>query len=443
MPPTTPAVSSTAPGAFRLLQPWSLPIDLVLAVAVSVWIPVRIGYLRPSFATAVVDHLVDLVVLAVMVVDHWPRIRRSGGAAGSGAPASGRWSFAADCIVALPLFTLLAPFLGAGAEFALLVKLLMFRRVFSIHRLLDDLPDLHPVLARLIPLGLVLPIVINLLACGWNWLGGGTAGTGPDRTLNYVRAVYWTITTLATVGYGDITPNTTPQMIYACMTMLVGIGFFGYVLGNIASLLARLDAAREEHLELLSRVESFMSSNDVPAALRTRVREYHRYVWKSRKGYDVSTVLADLPPTLRVEVALFLNAEIIEKVPVLKGADRQLLEELVLELKPRVIIPAEEVFRTGEPGDGMYFIQRGNVEIVAADGTVLATLGPGSFFGETALLTARPRNATARAADYGDVFMLKRDAFEHVLSRHPVFRQQVQAIAATRSGDTRPPLPGA
>jgi hypothetical protein len=38
--------------------------------------------------------------------------------------------------------------------------------------------------------------------------------------------------------------------------------------------------------------------------------------------------------------------------------------------------------------------------------------------------------------------MLKRDAFEPVLSRHPVFRQQVQAIAATRSGDTRPPLPG-
>jgi hypothetical protein len=38
--------------------------------------------------------------------------------------------------------------------------------------------------------------------------------------------------------------------------------------------------------------------------------------------------------------------------------------------------------------------------------------------------------------------MLKRGAFEHVLSRHPVFRQQLQAIAATRPGDTRPPLPG-
>ena len=38
-------------------------------------------------------------------------------------------------------------------------------------------------------------------------------------------------------------------MIYAAATMMVGIGFFGYVLGNVTSLFARLDAAREQHLE--------------------------------------------------------------------------------------------------------------------------------------------------------------------------------------------------
>jgi hypothetical protein len=54
----------------------------------------------------------------------------------------------------------------------------------------------------------------------------------------------------------------------------------------------------------------------------------------------------------------------------------------------------------------------------------------------------RPVPAPARAANYGEVFMLKRDAFEHVLSRYPAFRQQLQAPAATRSGDTRSLLSG-
>jgi len=181
----------------------------------------------------------------------------------------------------------------------------------------------------------------------------------------------------------------------------------------------------------------------VPGPLRSRVREYYRYVWKSHQGYDVSAILDELPPKLRADVALFLNAEMIEKVPLLKGADRRLLEGLVIELKPRVVVPQEELFCAGDPGDGMYFILRGAIEIVTADGAVLATLGPGSFFGEAALVTARPRNATARAAGYGDVFFLKREAFERVLSHNPGFRQQVNAIAATRTGNTGSPLPPA
>jgi CRP-like cAMP-binding protein len=111
-------------------------------------------------------------------------------------------------------------------------------------------------------------------------------------------------------------------------------------------------------------------------------------------------------------VALFLNVEMIEKVPILKGADRRRLEGLVIELTPRVIVPEELLFHAGDPGNGMYFILRGEVEFVAADGTVLATLDAGSFFGEAALVTDRPRNATARAAGYGDVFFLNREAFE-------------------------------
>ena len=431
---------SADPEVPRLLRRWIIPANIIAAMAATVWIPLRMVYFRDFSGGGVIDYAIDFSVAVLMLINQWPRFARSRRIADSLLVAGGGWSPAADFAVAFPLFSVLHPFLGAQAEYALLIKLLMFRRIFSIHLLLDEIADLHPVLVRLIPIGFIVPLVINLLACGWSWLGSGSAGTSPDRELNYIRAVYWTITTLATVGYGDITPDTKAQMIYASLTMLVGIGFFGYVLGNIASLLVRLDAAREAHLEILSRVDSFMRGNAMPAALRSRVREYYRYVWKSHQGHDVNAIMEDLPSKLRADVALFLNAEMIEKVPILKGADRRLLEELVIELKPRVIIPEEEFFCAGDPGDGMYFILRGAVEIVAADGAVLATLGSGSFFGEAALVAARPRNATARAVGYGDVFFLKREAFERVLTRHPGFRKQVHAIAATRTGNTHPPL---
>ena len=415
-------------------------VNLIVGVAVGLWIPFRIVYFSHERRMAELDDLVDLAVLLLVAANLAQRWWKANRGASTESWLAGASTLTMDLLVALPLCTLLASSVGDAARYTLLVKLLLLRHVFSIPGLLDEFTNLHPVLARMIPLGFVVPLTVNLVACGWSWLGGGNAGSSPSRTLDYVRAVYWTIATLTTVGYGDITPETPPQMLYAAATMLIGIGFFGYVLGNVASLFSRLDAAREQYLELRDRVETFMRGNAVPAPLRTRVREYYRYLWRSRKGWDVGAVLADLPPKLRVEIALCLNAEIIERVPMLKGANPRLLEEIVLELKPRVIIPGEEIFRAGEPGDAMYFIQHGEIDIIATDGSVLATLGPGSFFGESALLTARTRNATARAADYCDVFMLNHEAFERVLNRHPDFRRQVEEIAAQRTGDTSSPI---
>ena len=162
------------------------------------------------------------------------------------------------------------------------------------------------------------------------------------------------------------------------------------------------------------------------------MRAYYRYIWESRNGYDDSTVLSSLPTKLRAEVALHLNAEIIDKVPLLKGADQDCLQDIVLQLKPLVVVPGEKIFHVGEPGDSMYFIHRGPVEIVSAEGRTLATLQPGSFFGEMALLTTNPRTATAKAADYCDLFVLSRTAFESVLSRYPTFAEHIQEVARQR-----------
>lgn len=63
--------------------------------------------------------------------------------------------------------------------------------------------------------------------------------------------------------------------------------------------------------------------------------------------------------------------------------------------------PGQVIFRQGEPGDCAYFIQAGEVEVVREDEqghpTLLARLSDGKYFGEIALLSNAPRNATVRA----------------------------------------------
>ena len=117
---------------------------------------------------------------------------------------------------------------------------------------------------------------------------------------------------------------------------------------------------------------------------------------------------------------------------------RELVREIALELRPVVYTPGDYVFRAGQYGRNMYFISRGTVEIIAADGkTVVNTLHAGNFFGELALLFSQPRTASVRAVDYCDLYTLDKETFDHVLARYPGFAAHIKQEADKRHPSAR------
>jgi succinate dehydrogenase/fumarate reductase cytochrome b subunit len=314
----------------------------------------------------------------------------------------------------------------------LLVNCLAIRHVIKIKTFLDEFDGLPPVLHRLVPIGMMMPLLVHGVACIWIFLGSGNIGPNDDKVVEYVKAIYWAFTTLTTVGYGDITASTIPQMLYVCFVQLTGVGVFGFVLSNVASLLSRMDAAREHHLDNLDKIETFMQSHHIPVDIKGRVRSYYHYMWKKHRGYQDHTLLEDLPVKIQSELLLFINRNIVSKVPLFKGASEELVEELMSQLSHRVYLPGEKIFHAGDHGDALYFIQSGQVSILTADNKLLATLHDGAFFGEVALISDSARNATAQAATYCDMYFLTKDSFHHVLNLHPDFKAHVEEVAQLR-----------
>ena len=73
----------------------------------------------------------------------------------------------------------------------------------------------------------------------------------------YIISMYWTITTMSTVGYGDISGVNNHERIYCAMIMIIGVTFFSYVNGAVASLLSNMDqheAENKENLETLRQI---------------------------------------------------------------------------------------------------------------------------------------------------------------------------------------------
>lgn len=96
----------------------------------------------------------------------------------------------------------------------------------------------------------------------------------------------------------------------------------------------------------------------------------------------------------------------------------------------------ESVFRQGEAGDAFYIVYKGKVEIrlrrLLIFWKTVTTLGPGHFFGETALISKEPRNATVVAVEPSLLFTLITADFAFVLRENPAAAAEMRSIAAQR-----------
>ncbi|GAB4426643.1 MAG: hypothetical protein OHK0011_08240 [Turneriella sp.] len=346
--------------------------------------------------------------------------------------------FAVDCVSLFPfdlitgnIFVGLPPYV---VDIAPLLRLTRLVRLLHLKELINrwrHADILNPSMMRLIILVLWILMVAHWAACGWIVLGN--VKSEYNAAENYLRAFYWAVTTFATIGYGDITPLNVPQIAYTICVEIVGVGMFGYMIGNIASLLANLDIARSKYQEKINRLNLFLEYRDIPIALRQKLRHYYRYMWESRRGYDENLILKDLPSALQKELAMHIHADVIEKVPIFKGASDAFIKEIVMKLTPAMFTPGDYIFREGEIGHNMYFISRGSVEVLSEKtNQVYATIGEGGYFGEIALLMAQPRNASVRAVEYCDLYTLDKDSFQVVLGEFPQFAAQIKRMARQR-----------
>ena len=128
-----------------------------------------------------------------------------------------------------------------------------------------------------------------------------------------------------------------------------------------------------------------------------------------------------------------ISRSVLEHVPLLAKGTPIFLHALALMLKPRVFGPGATIIKKGDPGQEMFFLSRGKVEVLGDDNKVLASLKEGDFFGETALLSTEVRTASVRAVTPCDLFVLGQEDFNQVLQDHPEIADSLRAAAAGHS----------
>jgi voltage-gated potassium channel len=361
--------------------PWARPVRIAHEAAVAIGVAAIVLSTQPGIGASWARALAIVVwVLAVVfAIEYVLRLAIAPWAhwAHNDEPWLARWHWATnfggivDLAGALPLVELLAGVAPATAQ--------LFG-AFWLFKLVPYAPGLDllgRVLrnARRMLLGLLLGFTMVLVVAAT--LAYVLEGETQPATFGSIpRALWWAVSTLTTVGYGDAVPVTALGRLLAGAVMLCGIGICAVWTAIL--------------------VTGFSHEMRRSEFLRT---------W-----------------------------ELVAQVPFFRGLGAPRIAEVAQLLRPRDCAAGEIIVRRGQPGDCMYFIASGEVTIDLKPQPRL--MAAGDFFGEMALITGEPRNATVMAKTSCELLHLDLADFRHLEARHPEVAQLIDAEAKRRRQGT-------
>lgn len=139
-------------------------------------------------------------------------------------------------------------------------------------------------------------------------------------------------------------------------------------------------------------------------------------------------------PNIDVSVLL----PILKQIPLFASLNEEQHKEIIQRIVMMYYPANYTLFKEGDEGDALYIVKNGSVEIFhpekeAGEGAkTVATISTGGFFGEMALVSEQPRNASAKANVDSEIFILSKDDFKQLLDTNTALAEQISATMVAR-----------
>ncbi len=163
-----------------------------------------------------------------------------------------------------------------------------------------------------------------------------------------------------------------------------------------------------------------------------------------RSGIDIPMPIRDISVREVSAESLRLEQEqrsagimsLMEKVEILSPVSKPELKKLVERLKVMSYAAGEIPVKQGEAGDSFYIIKSGRVNVVveksSGETAIVATLGPGNFFGEMSLLTGAVRTASIQVNEDAEFIVIDKESFRSTLANNPSIAESLSQILSER-----------
>ncbi|KAF7633972.1 Cyclic nucleotide-binding domain-containing protein [Meloidogyne graminicola] len=253
---------------------------------------------------------------------------------------------------------------------------------------------------------------------------GSITSGGPSLKSRYVTSLYFTLSTITSIGFGNVSATTDSEKIFTIIMMILGSLMYASVFGNVSAIIQRLYSGTARYHTEMSRLREFIRFHQIPNPLRQRLEEYFQHAWSYTNGIDMNTVLKGFPDCLQADICLHLNRNLLNNCPAFSKCSPGCLRALSMRFRTTHAPPGDTLVHRGDILTGLYFIARGSVEIVKDD-LVVSIIGKDEVFGENPMLNEDVGKASCsvRALTYCDLHKILRDDLLDVLEMYPEFAE--------------------
>lgn len=248
----------------------------------------------------------------------------------------------------------------------------------------------------------------------------------------YTIALYWALTTMATVGFGDVVPGTNLERCFTMALQLVAGVLQGVVFGNISVAMAGFDRDASKVKSRLVEAKALARASSMPASLAARLAAASVAQAEAVRGLVVDDAMHDLAGGLRQEAeAAAIGARVLAAAPIFcdsrQPLPRGFVHSVARQLRVMALPAGELASSAGDPDGAAMLLFRGSCVSESAtppldpasDAAPMTVYQAGAMFGEADAVLCRRSAADIFAAESSTLLAVSRASLDAALEDYP------------------------